>query len=112
LAVIEHLNDPVDFLHTLSKILLDDGRLVITTPHPSVEWIHSVGATIGFFSKHANEEHENLLDRGMLEKFGTQAGLKLEFYSRFLLGANQVAVYSKLVARALKLQEAQKKMEL
>lgn len=96
LAVIEHVDDPVNFLRTLSEFL-NDGHLVVTTPHPSVDWIHGVGAAIGLFSKHANEEHGDLLDQVRLEMVGAQAGLKLKFYSRFLLGANQVAVYSKCV---------------
>lgn len=94
LAVIEHVSDPVNFLCTLAAHL-EDGYLIVTTPHPSVDWVHSVGAAIGLFSKHADEEHGDLLDRSRLEMVGAQAGLKLNFYSRFLLGANQVAVYSK-----------------
>lgn len=97
LAVIEHVEDPVSFLRELA-VFLNDGQLVITTPHPSVDWVHGLGAAIGLFSKHANEEHGDLLDQARLEMVGAQAGLKLEFYSRFLFGANQVAVYSKVVA--------------
>ncbi len=96
LAVIEHVEDPVSFLHDLSEFL-NDGQLVITTPHPSVDWMHDVGAAIGIFSKHANEEHGDLLDQAHLEMAGFQAGLKLDLYSRFLFGANQLAVYSKIV---------------
>lgn len=96
LAVIEHVYDPVSFLSELATFL-NEGHLLVTTPHPSVEWVHGLGATIGLFSKHANDEHGDLLDQARLEKVGAQAGLKLDFYSRFLLGANQIAVYSKLV---------------
>jgi SAM-dependent methyltransferase len=96
LAVIEHVNDPVNFLSELAEFLYH-GHIVITTPHPSVDWVHDVGAKIGLFSKHANEEHGDLLDKARLEKVGAQAGLRLEFYSRFLLGANQMAIYSKVV---------------
>lgn len=97
LAAIEHVEDPVSFLRELA-VFLNDGQLVITTPRPSVDWVHGLGAAIGLFSKHANEEHGDLLDQARLEMVGAQAGLKLEFYSRFLFGANQVAVYSKVVA--------------
>jgi SAM-dependent methyltransferase len=95
LAVIEHVDDPVSFLRELAEFL-NDGQLVITTPHPSVDWVHDLGAAIGIFSKHANEEHGDLLDQARLEMVGSQAGLKLDIYSRFLFGANQVAVYSKV----------------
>jgi len=94
LAVIEHVGDPVSFLRELAEFL-NDGQLVITTPHPSVDWVHDLGSKIGLFSKHANEEHGDLLDQAHLKMMGFQAGLKLDIYSRFLFGANQVAVYSK-----------------
>ena len=97
LAVIEHVSDPAQFLRTLAAYLDDTStsRLVVTSPHPSVAWIHYVGAAIGFFSKHANEEHEELLDRSKLKMAGKEAGLKLVSYHRFLFGANQIAVYAK-----------------
>ena len=97
LAVIEHVRDPVDFLRMLTMHLVDSATacIVVTTPHPSVDWVHDVGAAVGLFSKHANEEHEDLLDRSKLETAGNQAGLKLVSYQRFLFGANQIAVYAK-----------------
>jgi len=97
LAVIEHVSDPSGLLRTLSGYLneSDEARLIVTTPHPSVDWVHDLGAAIGLFSKHANEEHEDLLDRRKLEAAGDQAGLKLKSYRRFLFGANQIAVYVK-----------------
>lgn len=97
LAVIEHVSDPAQFLLTLAACLNDSpaSRIVVTTPHPAVKWIHDAGAAIGLFSKHANEEHEDLLDHTKLEIAGHQAGLKLVSYRRFLFGANQIAVYAK-----------------
>ena len=97
LAVIEHLSDPVAFLSQLKELLSNDSssRIVITTPHPSIDWVHDRGAVIGLFSKHANEEHEELLDRSRLSGIGSEAGLQLQEYRRFLLSANQIAVYKK-----------------
>ncbi len=97
LAVIEHVSDPYGLLRTLSRHLneSDEARLIVTTPHPSVDWIHGLGASVGLFSKHANEEHEELLDRIKLESAGVETGLRLVSYRRFLLGANQLAVYAK-----------------
>jgi len=97
LAVIEHLSEPAPFLFSLAEFLEDSrpSNIVLTTPHPSVDWIHGLGAKIGIFSKHANEEHGDLLNRSHLEKIGQQANLTLYSYSRFLFGANQIAVYSR-----------------
>jgi hypothetical protein len=66
---------------------------VCTTPHPKIDWIHDFGASTGFFSKHANEEHEELLDSDRLLDVGHAAGLSLRLYKRFLFGANQLAIY-------------------
>lgn len=97
LAVIEHVREPAQLLSSLADALEDSdrSRLVITTPHPAVDWIHNLGAKIGIFSSHASDEHEDFLDRERLMTVGADAGLLLELYSRFLCGANQIAIYSK-----------------
>ncbi len=94
LAVIEHVKRPEQFLAELSKRLkpTESARVVITTPHPSMDWIHDFGASIGLFSKHANEEHEELLDCAKLESISNKVELRL-VYKRFLFGANQLAVF-------------------
>jgi SAM-dependent methyltransferase len=95
LAVIEHVSEPIDFLRVLALQLSDsrDSHIVISTPHPSVGWVHDVGAVMGLFSKHANEEHQELMGRAKLELVGQQAGLQMASYHRFLFGANQLAVF-------------------
>lgn len=97
LAVIEHVEEPAYFLAELAKRLRNSpaARIVVTTPHPAAEWIHDAGARVGLFSMHANEEHEQLLDRKLLTNVGIIAGLRLIEYRRFLLGANQLAVYGR-----------------
>jgi len=97
LAVIEHVADPVGLLRRLSHHLAGTGaaRLVLTTPHPSVDWVHHAGARIGLFSRHASEEHEDLMDLAALTQAGAAAGLSLVTYRRFLFGANQLAVFQR-----------------
>ena len=96
LAVIEHVKDPTAFLTELGQRMNpgNSSRVVVTTPHPSMDWIHSSGAALGLFSRHADEEHEDLLDRARLESAGAAAGLYIDRYRRFLLGANQLAVFA------------------
>lgn len=93
--MIEHVKNPVYFLQILEKQMNDssEARVMVTTPHPTFDWVHDMGAKIGFFSQHASEQHEDLLDREQLEAVGSQAGLKLIFYKRFHFGANQLAVF-------------------
>ena len=74
---------------------LVDACIVVTTPHPSVDWVHAVVAAVSQFSKYAKVEYEDLLDRAKLEIASNQAGLKLVFYRRFSFGVNQIAVYPK-----------------
>ena len=95
LAVIEHVPDPAGFLASLAKRLRSgpDSRIVITTPRPSVDWIHTLGSAIGLFSGHANEEHEELLDQPELERVAKDSGLELALYERFLFNANQLAIF-------------------
>lgn len=92
LAVIEHVPDPVSFLRNLAGFLGASGTIVLSTPHPAFEWVHSTGARIGLFSHDASEEHEALLDRKRIEEIAAEAGLQVVRFVRFLFGANQLAV--------------------
>jgi SAM-dependent methyltransferase len=95
LAVLEHVADPAAVLSRLSPLLSPDGRLVATTPHPSGRWPLEAGAALGLLSSHAHDEHESLLGREALADAGRAAGLALVLYRRFLLGMNQLAVFSR-----------------
>lgn len=94
LAVIEHLPEPSGWLSAAARHLAGGGRIVLTTPHPRFEWIHSFGARIRLFSAEAEEEHETLLDERTLGRLGRDAELNMTRYERFLFGANQLAVYA------------------
>lgn len=96
LAVLEHVPEPAAVLARLSPLLSpSSGRLVATTPHPSGRWPLEAGAALGLLSSHAHDEHETLLGRESLEAAGRSSGLSLIHYRRFLLGMNQLAVYSR-----------------
>ena len=95
LAVLEHVREPSGVLARLAPLLSPSGRLVATTPHPSGRWPLEAGAALGLLSSHAHGEHETLLDRAALDAAGRAAGLGLVLYRRFLLGMNQLAVFSR-----------------
>jgi len=97
LAVIEHVADPAAFLATLKSSLSPgpQARIVCTTPHPSMDFVHRIGARAGLFSPSASEEHEELLDRRRLSEAAARAGLRETFYRRFLAGANQIVAFAR-----------------
>ena len=97
LAVIEHVVNSEGFLNDLAGRLkrVSAAQIVCTTPHPVADWIHTAGAHVGLFSRHACEEHEELLDRRKLQDIAERIGLRLAEYRRFLMGANQLAVFGR-----------------
>ncbi len=92
LAVLEHLENPASLLESVEPLLAPSGIVIITTPHPSGRHLLEFGAKLGFLSKHAQEEHEDLLGRKELEAAAQTAGLRVLRYERFLAGFNQLAV--------------------
>ena len=91
-AVIEHIPDPGAMLAMWAGVLEPGGRIVMTTPHPKFEWIHTVGAKFGLFSGHAHDDHEDLIDRKLMAELAAPSGMVIEHYKRFLFGANQLFV--------------------
>jgi 2-polyprenyl-3-methyl-5-hydroxy-6-metoxy-1,4-benzoquinol methylase len=96
LALIEHLKDPTGVLATLRPLLSPAGAIVITTPHPRIEWAHTLGAKVGLFSHEAHEEHEDLIDLPRMKEIAAGARLTVAHYQRFLFGANQLFLLSRL----------------
>ncbi len=92
LAVIEHISDPLALLKKIKAALHPKGRIVITTPHPSFEWAHTIGAKFGLFSLTAVEDHEQLIDYELLKAHAKKADLYIETYQRFLFWVNQLFV--------------------
>lgn len=100
MAVIEHVKDPEAFLRELALRLMNNSNsfIVCTTPHPSVTWIHRLGSIFGLFSRHANEEHETLIDYSQIKVLSNECNLNLAVYRSFLFGANQLAIFHKIIS--------------
>jgi 2-polyprenyl-3-methyl-5-hydroxy-6-metoxy-1,4-benzoquinol methylase len=92
LAIIEHLKKPDEFLVDLKTRLRENGKIVLTTPHPASNLIHYYGSNIGLFSKDAEDEHETLIDYEKMVSLAAISGLKITLYKRFLLGYNQLFI--------------------
>lgn len=95
LAVIEHLPDPVAFLSDCQSRLRDNGRIILTTPSPLLDWAHGLGARVGLFAKESHNEHQSLMGHEALKSVAETVDLQLCHYRRFLLGANQLAILAK-----------------
>lgn len=91
LAFLEHVS-PEPYLKQFADLLRPRGRIVLTTPHPAFEWIHTAGARFHVFSPAAHEEHEDLLSRERLSELAESLSLRLVTSRRFLFGANQLFV--------------------
>lgn len=95
LAVIEHLKEPEALLRLFQNLLAEDGRLILTTPHPSYRSLHDFGARLGVFSREASEEHETFFNESQMRETGARAGWALTHSSRFVFGANQLFVLTR-----------------
>jgi SAM-dependent methyltransferase len=98
LAFIEHVN-PEHYLKQFADLMLPSGRIVLTTPHPSFEWVHTLGARLGLFSQEAHEDHEHLIDAAGIAELAGRMSLRVVKAKRFLLGANQLFVLARAESR-------------
>ena len=92
LAVIEHLTEPQRALCQIIAHLNLGGRLIITTPSPMGNFIHSLGARVGLFSQYAADDHEIIFTRDSLQTLLENCGLRIERYQRFLFSGNQIFI--------------------
>src|ERR1700737_508112 len=92
LAVIEHVEDPQEWLAWLRTLLKPAGQVVLTTPHPSVRGLHEFGGHIGLFSREAAKEHRELINRRRMIQLVEATGFRIRHFRRFLSGCNQLFV--------------------
>jgi 2-polyprenyl-3-methyl-5-hydroxy-6-metoxy-1,4-benzoquinol methylase len=92
LAVVEHVDEPGQFLARLTHCLRAGGQLVLTTPHPRGGRVHELAAALHLASRQAAHEHKIFLGRVDLVAMAMTTGLHLSFYRTFLSGLNQLAV--------------------
>jgi 2-polyprenyl-3-methyl-5-hydroxy-6-metoxy-1,4-benzoquinol methylase len=92
LAIIEHMDDPQQWLGWLRTLLKPGGRIILTTPHPSVRWLHQFGALIGLFSREGAKEHRELIDRHRMTELADATGFRTRDFRPFLFGCNQLFI--------------------
>lgn len=92
LAIVEHIDNPVEAIMHLKRFLEPGGKLLITTPHPRSRLLHDWGARVGLFSREASEEHTSFLDLSDFEGIARDTDLQLTTFERFMGELNQLVV--------------------
>ena len=93
-AVVEHFRDPMPVLKRLKERLRGNGSIIITTPTHFGNSMLRVGSKLGIFSRKAFEEHNQILSLEEFDRIAQHLGLKIDKYSLFELGTNQLVVLS------------------
>jgi len=94
LAFLEHVEKADLFISAMSKLLRPNGIIIITTPHPVGRLFHNLGSKLGLFSPTASKEHKKFLNKKDFIEIAKQKDLKLIKYKKFLMGFNQLVVFS------------------
>ena len=93
-AFLEHIDDPASLVQAYRGVLRPGGQLIGTTPHPRGRHLHDALARIYLCSRSGAEEHEDFLSKADLERVANRAGGTLVSYETFLMGLNQLFVFS------------------
>lgn len=91
LAILEHLNQPIETLINLRRYLSKEGNIVITTPSNFGELFLKIGSKFRIFSSEI-DEHKNHFSKKELISICKEAGAKIVYYSTFEFGMNHLIV--------------------
>lgn len=91
-AVIEHLEDPARLLAQIREVIKPHGRLIVTTPSPTAEALHTLLARAGLTHKDAVRQHHRLFGKKDLVLLMASQGFRPYAYKRFEMGLNQLLV--------------------
>ncbi len=94
-AVIEHISDPNPMLRDIYELLHIGGKLIITTPTPFGDKVHTLGAMVGLSSKSAVHNHVNLYSKAGIYDLLESYDFKKITYRTFFFGLNQLIIAEK-----------------
>ncbi len=94
LAVIEHTPDPAAFLATCARFLREGGKVVVHA-QSIARMDAGVAAKFGLLSHEAHDDHQSVVGRRELTEAAAKAGLQVDEFHYFMLGANQLLVLSR-----------------
>ncbi len=91
-AVMEHLKDPEGVISGFRPLLNVPGRIVITSPNPRFEFVHTIGSRLRVFSPEAANEHCTKIDSARIRSLTDKVGMRVVVDKHFLFGFNQCFV--------------------
>jgi len=92
LAVIEHIKEPDNLFRELENCLNKKGKIVMTTPTPFGNFIHTILSKVGITSKEAVKEHVNIYNHKKFICVAKKYNLKIIKYQMFEFGCNSLVV--------------------
>ncbi|MDD5748893.1 MAG: class I SAM-dependent methyltransferase [Actinomycetota bacterium] len=96
ISVIEHILNLKHLLKECRMYLKPNGKIIIVTPTVTGnDIVHSLGAILGLFSKHARDDHIVIFNRKRLDNLATTLNLRIEKYRKFELGCNQLVILTR-----------------
>lgn len=99
IALLEHFRHPEKLVAHVEKYLKSDGVIVVTTPSPVGEKLHSILANLNVLSKEAVLDHVVFLDKTKLEEIFAKHNFTIVIYKPFQFGFNQLLVTKKIAKK-------------
>ena len=95
LAVVEHVHDAElkEWAAAVERLLVPNGRLVVTTPSPVVDHLLAIGIRLRLLDGMEAHEHHGFDPREVPTIFSSDR-LRLERWRRFELGLNHLFVFT------------------
>jgi SAM-dependent methyltransferase len=97
IAVIEHIFNQKHLFNEILKYLKPEGKIIITTPTVfGNDIVHKLGSSIGLFNKEVGQDdHIIIFNKKRFKVLANEFNLKIDRYSKFELGCNQLVIMSR-----------------
>lgn len=95
LAVLEHVENPNDFLYKARTMLDKKGKILITTPHKNAKPFLECLSFLGLISKDEISDHKNYFDEKTLKKLLKEQNFTKIKVDTFEFGFNIFAIAQK-----------------
>jgi SAM-dependent methyltransferase len=95
IAVLEHIYNRKHLFTQILKKLKPAGKIVITTPTIFGDFIHRIGAKLGFFAESAVHGHIIIYSKPWFRVLAKNFGLRIHKYKTFEFGCNQLVILTR-----------------